>query len=198
MPYSKTPEQIDREQREEWSDELVDLVDGRLRQGTAATINQLRQQVTALQTHIATQAKATMMASLDRDLPSWRAQNEDQGFIAWLNERDGLSARLRMELLHNAWNACDASRVLAIFRGYSGGQRQPYNGPTFRGQDGMLYRGSGPQGRVITRQAIDEHHQKIIRGGYNSPDPAEQRRLTAEKDAFDVAMVEAAKEGRIR
>jgi hypothetical protein len=65
--------------------------------------------------------------------------------------------------------------------------------------DGSLDRGRpAPQERIITRQEINEHHQKIIRGGYRSADPAEQKRLDEARRVMDQKICDASREGRIR
>lgn len=57
----------------------------------------------------------SMFATMDLRLPPWRQINEDENFLAWLDQVDIMSGISRRNSLSAAFNALDTTRVLGIF-----------------------------------------------------------------------------------
>ena len=65
-----------------------------------------------------------IQAELDREVPGWRQQNDDEGFLAWLRQADPFSGRSRQDLLNDAYGAGDARRTIAFFQAYRQGHTE--------------------------------------------------------------------------
>lgn len=63
-------------------------------------------------------AHEQLVATLDREIPDWRQQNNDPLFLEWLTQADSYSGVTRKALLTQAYEGFDAPRVIAFFRGY--------------------------------------------------------------------------------
>lgn len=63
-------------------------------------------------------AHERLLATLDREIPDWRQQNNDPGFLDWLSQADPYSGAARRDLLGKAYDGFDAPRIIAIFKGY--------------------------------------------------------------------------------
>lgn len=59
-----------------------------------------------------------LLATLDREIPGWRQQNNDPGFLDWLAQVDLFSGAKRGDLLRQAYEGFDAPRIVAFFKGY--------------------------------------------------------------------------------
>jgi hypothetical protein len=60
----------------------------------------------------------TLYTKMDRGLPDWRKQNEDPGFLNWLNDLDPFSRIQRKLILQQGVDAGDSERVLTVFNTY--------------------------------------------------------------------------------
>lgn len=116
------------EEIKEFGPDLVDLM-RRVSQeavaGKDTEIAELKQQMAGLGKTVEATANATAVTAeerviglLDERVPEWRVQNEDVGFLTWLNEVDPFAGEQRGELLSQAYIVHDAPRVVAIFQGY--------------------------------------------------------------------------------
>ena len=63
-------------------------------------------------------ARESMFATLDARVPTWRAVNEDENFLAWLDQVDIFSGSTRRQGLMKAFENLDTARVVAIFETY--------------------------------------------------------------------------------
>ncbi|MCK5318039.1 MAG: hypothetical protein KAJ55_08995 [Anaerolineales bacterium] len=75
----------------------------------------------AVQTTVNSQvreAEIKVHATLDAEAPKWREQNEDPEFLAWLEEVDPYTGARRGEILTQAYQNHDSSRVVAFFNGF--------------------------------------------------------------------------------
>lgn len=64
------------------------------------------------------------LSKLTEMVPGWERQNTDQGFLSWLGEVDQFAGRTRGDLLNEAHDRLDVSRVAAIFSAYNGNNNQ--------------------------------------------------------------------------
>jgi hypothetical protein len=62
--------------------------------------------------------RRAMLDLLSQQVPNWQAMNEDPGFLAWLDQTDPYTGKVRGELLSAAEAANDGPRVVAFFVGY--------------------------------------------------------------------------------
>jgi len=67
---------------------------------------------------VAVSKRERTIQALADAVPSWAEQNEDEGFLTWLNEKDVYAGVPRGQLLTQAFTANDANRVIAIFKGF--------------------------------------------------------------------------------
>jgi len=201
--------------REEYGPELIDLIErvakGYATQVTAnqeAEITQLRQQVGNVNTVVANDARGRLLATLDQRLTTWRTQNQDPEFLAWLELPDVYSGARRMDLLRQAFDRSDVARVLAFFNGFNAEKQavtppastqSPQPAPAVRLEDlaapgrartSPASQGAPPEKPVITAAQISQFYDDCRRGRYNGRD--------ADRIALEAQIFEAQREGRIR
>ena len=63
-------------------------------------------------------ARESLFATLDQRIPNWRLVNEDENFLAWLDQVDIFSGSTRRQGLTKAFENLDSARVVAIFEAY--------------------------------------------------------------------------------
>lgn len=81
-------------------------------------VEQVRSVASQVVERSAQTAQERMFETLDRDIPDWRKQNNDEGFLAWLAQQDPYSGETRQALLRRAYERNDTPRVVAFFKGY--------------------------------------------------------------------------------
>lgn len=128
-PPPATPPGISEEERAQFGPDLIDVIE---RVAAAKVMPEIEQRVAPLKTTVeqasqrASQAEHSMAVSerektlnaLEAAVPDWQQQNEDQGFLNWLNEKDAYAGVPRGKLLTDAFRANDANRVIAFFKGF--------------------------------------------------------------------------------
>jgi hypothetical protein len=158
-------------------------------------VGQLEQKIGTLQVEI---ARERVQRSLDADpmlSGRWRSLNQDSGFLAWLAEVDPMSAEVRMQMLHRAYNFGDTARVANFFRAYLA-QQLPARART---QQRLPFEDSRPQpsvtetdlrpGRVWKRAEISRFYDDVRAGRYEGRE-GQRARIEAE-------IVAAARERRV-
>lgn len=211
-----TPQEV-----EEYGSEFLSVVEKKARSIAAGAISKLENKIVELTNKLngfgqeaKKNARETMVEALDKQIPNWRQVNEDDGFMAWLGLKDTYSGIIRHDMLKQAWNSNDTNRVVSFFKGFISDEAataphsaQKGNGPDVVVPDNKKVplenfaapgRASStgdakpsPAGKpIITRAQIQQHTQDVIRGKY--------RGREADQHAIDLAIVEAAREGRIR
>ena len=63
-------------------------------------------------------ARDEMLEKLDGELPNWRQLNSQQEFLGWLENVDPYSGNKKLEMLRQAFENNNTSRVLAFFKGF--------------------------------------------------------------------------------
>lgn len=116
---------ITPEEREEYGDQLMDVIARRAREVVAKDIaklehenEQLKQRLDGVASVQTTNARQTLYGKLTDAVPNWRELNRDDGFLDWLDETDEFSGRPRRELLGEAFTRQDSGRVIKFFKGY--------------------------------------------------------------------------------
>ena len=67
-----------------------------------------------------------MTSYLDRHVPKWKIQNNDDGFIAWLSKKDSGAQWSRQELMDQAFRNCDVELVAKYFSRYRAVSKKRY------------------------------------------------------------------------
>jgi len=152
-----------------------------------------------------------MLATLDAQVPNWRELNNDDGFLAWLEQVDPYVGQPRMELLKGAYERHDGMRVAAFFKGYKSEnavvtppapaapapqKQEPqrkldqFVAPGTPKQTGATGAQSGPEKRIWTEAQIKQFYTDAAAGKFaKNPD----RRNEIERQIH-----EAVREGRVR
>lgn len=159
---------------------------------------QQRQSAQEEQQSNAVAAEARFQAALSMAIPGWEQQNEDAGFMAWLNQFDPAKQRSRMALLKDAHAAHDSETAIEIFKafregreiGASSNQLQNLRSPGQGQGHGNSGPGGEPEGKVWTRAEISAHYAGVTKGHMRGRDE--------EKKRIDADIIAAGREGRIR
>lgn len=81
-------------------------------------VQQLRQDVTQTSASAREMQDREFFKALTRELPDWEAQNQDEGFLKWLDGADPVFGVTRNEALQRAVMMRDAERAASIFVQY--------------------------------------------------------------------------------
>lgn len=100
----------------EFGPEILDLAKSNLKM--QKELGELRTQIPQIQNHVRQNAESEFFRHLDTNVPNWREQDKDQGFIQWLSSLCPGTGLAWHSSLHEAYEARDAARVAAIFKEY--------------------------------------------------------------------------------
>jgi hypothetical protein len=117
-PQPGPVEFVTPEDRQNYGDELLDLVARGARQAVEPELNELKQTADSLRQQLTKAGQQGVVEALNRALPNWRDINQDPRFKNWLRLRDIYSGGVRQALLNAAFQAADAPRVVAFFQGF--------------------------------------------------------------------------------
>lgn len=146
--------------------------------------------------------QAAMFATLDQKVPQWRQINEDQNFLAWLDEVDIIYGTSRRASLETAFGNLDTARVVAIFATFvrEDSVRRSTAGPTIDPatliapgvpRDGAAKAPGGANSgskRILTESEIKEFYTRV-----------RKKQVTPEQyAAFSAEIASATAEGRVR
>jgi hypothetical protein len=205
-PNGKTS--ITEKEREEYGEEFFQVVAKQAREIAEAEMAPMRAELERLRNSdkskeqlAAETARHQMISLLDERLPNWKAQNQDQNFIDWLENPDVFSGQKRRELLTHAWNSNDAARVLRFFQAFqedaapapAPAARTPSVDPAALVAPGTPRNAGttaapGGSDRIYTQQEIADHYANVRRGKVSAED----------RVRFDREITRAAAEGRVR
>lgn len=121
-------EYITGEDTESFGEDMVDFVQRAAKQEAAkyaqeaaylkSEVNRLSRMVEDSSNNATELRVKGFYDSLNQLLPDWEVQNTDQGFLDWLKVADPITGIIRQDILANASNELNASRVVAIFNQY--------------------------------------------------------------------------------
>ena len=162
-------------------------------------VSDLQRQLGAVQTQLTAERQLRVQQSLDADSQlgsRWRQLNHDGGFLNWLEQRDDLSDRKRLDMLRDAYQSGDASRVKNFFASYlmrqvvPPSQRTAERLPLEQGRPTPMVteRDLVPR-KIWRREAIARFYEDVRRGRYAG---REVEKLRIEKE-----ITAAARERRI-
>jgi hypothetical protein len=185
---------ISDSERSDYGDDFLDVVGRKAKEIAEPHIQALQAEVQSLRGQVARKDRNAMMEALDRDegTKNWRQINEDSRFLQALEGRDEYSGEKYITLLKSAWDRNDFQVVKSYFKKAQEDMRAPSSQfPPVRRADGSLDRGlaTSRDNATMTRAQIAQFHRDVAAGKYKGREK--------EKDAFDRAMVEAARTGRI-
>lgn len=170
---------------------------------TAATVN------TTAST-VALSARERMFSELDKNVPTWRAVNTEDGFLNWLAQEDGLSGDNRHALLKRAFESNETARVQRFFSAYlsesaSGGEHatgrvakpnQP-NAPSVVSPSALVAPGRGRAAPVQGAPVAMEWTPALIRSFYDDVRNGVFRDNPDERQRLEADIFAAQREGRI-
>lgn len=203
---------------EEYGADLIDIMKKAAKEAVAGELEQLRtenntlkQKLGGVSNDMAQSARQELINKLNAEVPNWQAMNTDQTFLDWLKQVDTYAGARRQMLLTQAYEANDAPRVIAFFKGFltenaavspgSASAQQAATPPTRQPKVdmGSLIAPGTPtpsgsasvnEGKKLwSNREISQFYQDVNRGKYRGRD--------ADKQKIEVDIVAAAAEGRI-
>ena len=187
---------ISPEDREKYGDDLLDVIKRAAQEQVAAKdaeINALKRQLDGIRSDTAKNAEVGFYDRLSQLAPDWVTINDDQGFLKWLDEYDGLTGKRRQDLLSEAENARDADRVARFFSAWKS-QQQTNTTSTKKALESQVVPDTNkvstpPKGkRFFTRAEIQDFYSRARRGEVSAADMV----------AVEAEIHAATVEGRIR
>ena len=195
--------------------ELIDFVKRAANEAVAPALDQTQSQVRQVSQRVGQTAQAGMMDQLGTSVPDWQPINVDPRFKAWCGSRDIYSGQLRGKLLNAAFQAADAPRVIAFFKGFLNEEQATGQLPVLDAPAAAIPApreaavsldslaapgrpkpagGDRPAGAadkpVFTRVQIASFYTAVRQGAYNG--------RQADKDKDEAAIFAAQREGRVR
>jgi hypothetical protein len=194
--------------------ELIDTIKRAAREAVMPDLQQVQNQNRRVAQQVEHQGVQGVYTTLDTQVPDWRTINREPRFKQWCALRDVYSGHVRGAMLNAAFQAADAPRVIAFFKGFldeeqATGHGQPASQPQPAPQPPRVAavplesltapgRAKPAPGNtevpvdkpIITRAQITAFYRDVRTGAYNG---REQDKATHE------AMIFAAqREGRVR
>lgn len=178
QPSTPAQSLISPEDREKYGDDLLDVIKRTAQEQVAAKdveIEDLKRRLDGVHQDTAKTAEVTFYDRLGETVPDWVAINADECFLKWLDEYDEFTGRTRQELLSDAEQARDASRVARFFTKWKAEQTQSV-ATSQRALESQVVPDTNkvvkaPAGkRFFTRAEIAEFYQAARRGEISSKD----------------------------
>ena len=104
--------------RQAYGPELLDLIKRAALDAVDPVIGETNQRVNRVQQRVQQTTALSLYQVLDRDVPNWREINMNPRFKSWCGLPDVYSGNVRGKLLNAAFQAADAPRVVAFFKGF--------------------------------------------------------------------------------
>lgn len=112
-------------EKEDFGAEFLDVAGRRAREVITPEISAMRKKITELEGKLTTVEGSTkaekrehMHSQIGAAVPNWKETNVNPEFIAWLGLPDTYSGAIRQDLLKQAYDRNDATRVIAFFKGF--------------------------------------------------------------------------------
>ncbi len=117
-PRANNGRLITAEDEKDYGADFIDVVRRAAREISEPHVQQLQAKVAELEGEIGKNTYQGVLDQLDRTVPQWRQVNEHPRFLSWLKLRDPYSGAMRHQMLSQAFEAADAPRVIAFFKGF--------------------------------------------------------------------------------
>lgn len=98
--------------------ELIDVIQRAAREAVAPDLQNVSQQVRQTSQRVAETAQGAVYNQLRSEVPDWQTINTSPRFKMWCGLPDLYSGQVRGQLLKAAFQAADAPRVIAFFKGF--------------------------------------------------------------------------------
>lgn len=109
---------VTQEEIATYSPELIDVVKRAAREAVMPDLQNVHSSVQQVSQRVQRVSTETVYDALARAVPDWQAININPEFRAWCGLRDVYSGAVRGKLLQAAFQAADAPRVIAFFKGF--------------------------------------------------------------------------------
>lgn len=155
-------------------------------------VQPVTQEVRTLKETRATDHQKAFFNELARAVPDWRMMNVEKGFLAWLQQPDGLSGRTRQDSVNTLFELLDSDGVIRYFAAYKELSSQQGVGavvPDTGGSAPPATAENRNQGRVWTGAMIKQFTTDVALGRFRNREE-EAQRIQREIDA-------AVSEGRV-
>jgi vacuolar-type H+-ATPase subunit H len=184
------------EEIEEYGEGLIDVARRIAREELASKeteIKSLKQKLDALADVTTRNVQKDFIAELTEKVPDWSQMNENQAFLAWLDEVDDLTGRPRQQLLTEAERARDAARAAKFFLAFKKTSNRQATESAFALDsqvvpDATKTPQSPPAKKVWSRGEIAEFYNRLRRGQVSDKEAV----------AIEADIQAATIEGRIR
>lgn len=211
---------LSAEEIEDYGSDLISVMKRAAReeiQGELSTLRQenssLRQQLGTVNGTVQQNVKTAMFSQLTSEVPNWRTINDSEGFHFWLEQPDPYSGARRQNLLTQAFDGNDTTRVINFFKGYisEAGAVQPPPTPVDtpatetrqpqvamenlvapgkpRGDTSVAQTSTQNDGRVWSEKDIAAFYAKVQKGHY--------RNYPEEKGRIEREIHDAVQQGRV-
>lgn len=117
QPQRPQPKVTD-EDIQAYGPDLINMVQRAAVQAVSPELEAVKQENDHLRQTVTQTQKATVHQILDVQIPNWRDINRDPRFLRWLSLPDIYSGQLRRTMLNGAFQAAQAPRVVAFFKGF--------------------------------------------------------------------------------
>lgn len=153
---------VTAEEREEFGEDLINLVDRIAAEKYGGQISELQAQLAAKTTSAPAaptvdNEDAAFYDYLNKVLPDWEKQNADPEFLEWLKGLDPVAGQTRQELLLGASARKDAIHVASIFTAYRSATQAASN----------VFQGGAPETDGVTLESLAAPTSSGV-GGSNS------------------------------
>jgi hypothetical protein len=109
---------ITPEDEKEYGSDFIDVVRRAARDIAEPQVQALTSKVAELELELGKTSIQTIYDRLDQSVPNWRDINQHPRFVQWLKLRDPYSGAIKHQMLSAAFEAADAPRVIAFFKGF--------------------------------------------------------------------------------
>jgi hypothetical protein len=215
QPQNQPQRLLTEEDEATYGPELISMAQRAAMEALQPTIEALQRENVELKKGQNRTTGLTVNQIVDREVPEWRAISADPRWKDWLRKRDLYSNAVRGQLLERAYQAADAPRVVAFYKGFlqeeaATGQREPAPAQTEQppvaprqaavpletlAAPGRARPASGgtqaPADKpIFTHKQISEFYSNVRKGAYTG--------RQADKDRDEAAIFAAQREGRVR
>ena len=191
--------------------ELIDVIRRAAVEAVAPELQSQRQEIRKTGQRV---ASTTVHSALGAQIPNWEEINSSPRFLDWLRKPDVYSGQLRSAMLTAAFQAADAPRVLAFFKGFQTEEATTGHAPPAqqssepetprvaavpleslaapgKARPASDIQPQGPDAKpVFTRAQVASFYDQVRKGLYAGRE--------ADKAKAEQAIVAAGREGRIR
>lgn len=202
---------------QEYGPDVLDLAQRAALHAVTPNLSRLEDENAKLRRQLAEDRKRGLYQTLDAQIPDWRQIDNNPRWRQWLHLPDLYSGRIRQQLLNDAIQAADATRVSSFFRGFlaeeaATGHLEPPPQPRptppvpprepaiplaslaapgrARPASGGDFPPSLADRPTYTRADITNAHRAYMRGAYKGRE--------AEYEALQAEFIQAQREGRLR